>query len=502
MRRIGILLAGISAALLASAEIRSMDPVPQNADPNSWWMKRHREKLDYVATNKTVDVVFLGDSITDYWERRHFPRWKHWFGYGDLTALNLGFAADRTEHVLWRIAHGELDGYKAKVVVLMIGTNNAGQLDVSEEPPADTILAIRKLIDEIRRHQPTARVIVNAIFPRGAKPDDAVRKRNEVVNREIARFCNDFEVIWMDLNHRLLTADGRLLPRIMPDYLHPSDEGYDIWIGALLPVIREIVFLQGGLKTPYPKHFPPCVSDLGAGTLPLEAVGETRAACYGANFVKGPFGALWWLNRLYGNRVRARAVRGRTVDAVFLGDSITHFWEMRHPDEWAKVTNRFSALNFGYAGDTTQSLLWRIENGELDGYRAKVVVLLIGTNNATLGSRPEDTAAGIRACIRAIRRKQPQAKILLHAIFPRGNDAERSRAAHASQRTANEKVNALVRSFANGKDVLWCDFNGKWTPAGWGVPERLMPDGIHPSDEGYRLWLSELIPALERICGK
>ena len=124
MKNAILALLSVSLALSALADIRSVTPVSREGE--SWWRERHQKKLAEIAanTNRSYDVVFVGDSITELWERRHRHRWNHWFSYGKLRALNLGFSADRTEHVLWRLENGELDGYKAKAVVLEIGTYN------------------------------------------------------------------------------------------------------------------------------------------------------------------------------------------------------------------------------------------------------------------------------------------------------------------------------------------------------------------------------------------
>ena len=487
-----------AAVFSASAEMRSITP---QARTDNGWMELHRKKLAEIAanSNRTYDVVFLGDSITQCWAAEHKSRWMHWFHYGNLRALNLGFSGDRTEHVLWRVANGELDGYKAKVVVLEIGVNNSWHFPFAEEPPADVVLGVWAAMRAVRARQPQARLVVNAILPAGKDADDPLRKRNAVVNRQLMRLCNDHDTIWFDPSHRFLTADGRLPRRLMPDYVHPSDEGYDVWASALLPLLREICFVGGGMNKPYPKFLAPSVPDWEYSELPPEAIGDTRITGQSKNRENGPFGDYWWANRLYNRREQVKAAKGKTVDVVFMGDSIMHFWEWRHPESWKKFTAKYSAINCGYGGDRTQDVLWRAENGELEGYEAKCVVLMIGTNNSTLGSKAADIAEGTKACIRAIRAKQPKAKVVLHPIFPRGWDDEKSRAHHEKERANNEKVNAIIRGFADGKDVLWVDFNDKFLPNGWGVPKELMADAIHPTDAGYDIWTAALEPVLEKI---
>ena len=185
----------------AFAAIRAVTPTAWNGDPNCWQMKRHYEKMATV-TNGGAKVVFIGDSITHYWDDTGKSVWAKYFSSGARKALNLGTSADRTEHVLWRITEGgELDGYEAKCILLMIGTNNAGHFPFSEE--------LRKILDVIAEKQPTARTILTAIFPRGAGPDDACRVRNDIVNKEISKFADGKRVIWCDFTDKYLDASAR-----------------------------------------------------------------------------------------------------------------------------------------------------------------------------------------------------------------------------------------------------------------------------------------------------
>ena len=193
-------LAGAFAALSAFGAIRAVTPTAWNGDPNCWQMKRHAEKMKEVA-NGGAKVVFIGDSITHFWEGSGKAQWKKYFADGAHRALNLGTSADRTEHVLWRLTEGgELDGYEAKCILLMIGTNNSGHFPFAEEPPVDTIMGVKRILEVFAEKQPKARVILTAIFPRGADANDACRRRNDVVNKEISTFADGKRVIWCDLS--------------------------------------------------------------------------------------------------------------------------------------------------------------------------------------------------------------------------------------------------------------------------------------------------------------
>ena len=210
----------------------------------------------------------------------------------------------------------------------------------------------------------------------------------------------------------------------------------------------------------------------------------------------GLFGDYWWANRFLSRHQEIEKVKGKTVDVVMLGDSIMHFWEWKHPESWKKFTAGRTVLNLGYGGDMTQQVIWRINHGELDGYTAKNVVLMIGTNNNTSDkSNPTNVAAGVEKIVSMIREHQPQAKIVLHPIFPRGNSAQ-SRW-HSKARVRNDATNELLKKFADADGSLtWIDFNAKLVDeTGW-VPKSLMADEIHPSDAGYELWMEALAPVI------
>ena len=206
----------------------------------------------------------------------------------------------------------------------------------------------------------------------------------------------------------------------------------------------------------------------------------------------GLFGDYWWANRFLSRHQAVESVKGRTVDVVMLGDSIMHFWEWKHPKSWAKFTKGRTVLNLGYGGDRTQNVIWRINHGELDGYTAKCVVLMIGTNNNTFeDSDPANVAAAIEKIVGMIRSRQPEAKIVLHPVFPRGRSSESAK--HARARARNDKTNALLEAFAkkDGK-LVWIDFNAKLVDeSGW-VPKSIMADEIHPTDAGYDIWMEAL----------
>ena len=238
---------------------------------------------------------------------------------------------------------------------------------------------------------------------------------------------------------------------------------------------------------------------LAAANMPLESQSISRMESRTKDKKREPglFGDYWWANRVLSRHKEIEKVKGEAVDLVLLGDSIMHFWEWKHPKSWAKLTAGRKVLNLGYGGDRTQNIIWRINHGELDGYEAKCVVLMIGTNNnSSNSSKPEDVAGGIEKIVNMIRAKQPKAKIVLHPIFPRGDSAQSQR--HAAARERNDRTNVLLKQFAekDGK-LVWIDFNDKLVDAtGW-VPKSIMPDQIHPSAVGYDIWMKALAPVID-----
>ena len=205
-----------------------------------WWVPRHEQKLAEIAAlraaNLQPDVVFIGDSITHNWEKDGQARWAA--NYAKYHALDLGFGGDHTENVLWRLQHGELDGYQARVVVMMIGTNNTGD---RMEDPATTAAGVHRLIDEVRQRQPGAKILLLAVFPRDEKPDSPLRKLNDRLNSTLATFADGRDVTFLNINAALANPDGTLSRDVMPDLLHPNDKGYGIWVAQMNPTLQRLL---------------------------------------------------------------------------------------------------------------------------------------------------------------------------------------------------------------------------------------------------------------------
>jgi lysophospholipase L1-like esterase len=184
-----------------------------------------------------IGVLFLGDSITEGWGKAP-DVWKQ--HYGADQPANFGIGGDRTEHVLWRIANGELDGIHPKVVVLMIGTNN-----VAPNATAGIIAGDEKIVAQIHQKLPDTKLLLLAIFPRGADPADpkvaATRAKIKTINAALAKLDDGDKTRYLDIGDKFLSKDGSLSKDIMPDALHPNAKGYQIWADAMQPLLDEML---------------------------------------------------------------------------------------------------------------------------------------------------------------------------------------------------------------------------------------------------------------------
>ena len=445
-------------------------------------MKRHNEKMA-VVTNGGAKVVFIGDSITHFWESAGKAQWQKYFADGKYRALNLGTSADRTEHVLWRITEGrELDGYEAKVILLMIGTNNSGHFPFDKEPPIDTVCGVREILRVIAEKQPSARTVLTAIFPRGATAGDGYRMRNDVVNRELAKMADGRKVIWCDFSDKFLSPDGRMSRAIFPDLLHPGPLGYEIWASAVLPLVDRVLSAS-------PDEVIPSVWPSGAQGYPFAgSVATTPVSAFGQ--------IVWWDRGRLLEKRNAIADGPGEYDIVMVGDSITHRWEREGGEGrelFAELKKSYGILNLGIGGDQTQHVLWRLSNGELEGYKAKMFTVMIGTNNG--GRDIAGIADGVKKIVELIRKRHPESKVVLMPIFPRGATPD------DKSRVANDKVNDVIRGIPDGKDVIWLDFNAKFLDEN-GDTKWCMNDRLHPNEKGYQIWWEALGPVVREIVGR
>jgi len=207
---------------------------------------RHQSFLD-VAKAGNINLLFVGDSITDwfYWMRGGSydltgkAVWDKTFA--PLKAADFAIAGDTTQGALWRMQNGELEGFKAKLIILMLGTNN-----VNRNPNAEIADGDRLIIEEFKKHQPQAKILVLAIFPHvtpagSSWKDGALRAPIEEINSKLATFADNKQVFYMDIGSKFLDAEGKVPADVMADGLHPTPKGYQIWADAIIDRVNALM---------------------------------------------------------------------------------------------------------------------------------------------------------------------------------------------------------------------------------------------------------------------
>lgn len=226
-------------AVSVFAQNTALNPTPRDFPTN--WPSRHEANV-VEAQKGGVDVLFLGDSITDGWHWDNGGRkiWEKTFA--PRHAANFGVGWDRIQNVLWRIENGELDGISPKVVVLLIGTNNAGNEDNGKprNTTPEIIAGVSNLVRRIQFHLPQTKIILFGLFPRGEK-NDPVREQVKAVNAGISQLADDDKVRFLDIGDKFLAPDGTLPRAMFPDLLHPNASGYQIWADAIVPTLDELM---------------------------------------------------------------------------------------------------------------------------------------------------------------------------------------------------------------------------------------------------------------------
>jgi len=246
-----ILLLGILTLVSAplAVEIRRNQPILQPADvaapftdPDGKMHARFialHEKFLKRRGLGPIGILFLGDSITQGWNLGGNAIWSDY--YSRFDAANFGIAGDNTQGVLWRIENGELDGINPKVVVLLLGINNI----LAGYPTNDVMKGIEKVVQQIHGKLPHSKLLILGIFPIGADPADPrtalSRAKIKTVNHELCALDDGNKTRFLDIGNKFLDPDGMLSPEVMPDSVHPSAKGYEIWADATAPLLNEML---------------------------------------------------------------------------------------------------------------------------------------------------------------------------------------------------------------------------------------------------------------------
>ena len=237
-----LLSSAVLLSLLLSPLAKAATPITESRTSESAVTPvekcRHSDFMREIkAGNGEFGFVLLGDSITDWWPKRNGP--DTYAQFAPWKPLDLGVSGETTEEVLWRIMNGELDGYHAKVVMIMIGTNNLGHY--GDERPEWVAAGIKKIIETVRAKQPQAKILLLAIFPRSATAQDAIRLKVDATNKLLPALADDKTVFFLDIGPKFLDPQGNLPKMLMPDLLHPNADGYRVWINAVKSKLEELM---------------------------------------------------------------------------------------------------------------------------------------------------------------------------------------------------------------------------------------------------------------------
>jgi lysophospholipase L1-like esterase len=194
------------------------------------------------------------------------------------------------------------------------------------------------------------------------------------------------------------------------------------------------------------------------------------------------------------------------VDLLFVGDSITAGWNGKEAKKiWDERFGQWKPANFGIGGDRTEHVLWRITDGkELADIDPKVIVLMIGTNN-TGSNSAEEIAGGVKAIVEEFKKQKPKAKVLLLSVFPRskraGNTIPKDEAVVPAEdlQPKIKEINDRIAKLDDGKNVFYLDIGGKFLNDKGGLPRATMPDYLHLSAAGYKIWADAIEKKLNEL---
>lgn len=225
-----ILITGLLAmACQTVAENTALVPVPGKGDN---WTTRNNA-MNARVKEGNVDLLYIGDSIVQHWDAQGKAVWEHY--YAKRNAVNLGISGDRTEHVLWRLDHGNIDGISPKLAIVMIGQNN-GPFNTGEEIGA----GVTAIVQRLRKKLPDTKILLLAIFPRREHPTEE-REVLAKANAIAAALADNKNIFYMDVNYLFLRPDGSIPSSLMPDFEHPNEEGHRIWAEAIEEEVAELM---------------------------------------------------------------------------------------------------------------------------------------------------------------------------------------------------------------------------------------------------------------------
>lgn len=443
--------------------------------------QRHARIVKQVK-NRKYDLLFIGNSITNNWEKPGYQAvWEKYFG--SRNAANLGFSGYRTENIIWNIQNEELEGQSPKVIILEIGTNNIDEKNYPTRHTAGQLAGgIEEIIKILRKKCPDSKIIVPRCFPGcyGGSNPTSHRRILERASDIVSHLGDNKHIFYRDVNHVFLNMDGSIRQELMPDWLHPNPEGAELWARAMEPLLSKLMEDESrDDKKP-----------LNTAIIPTSKLEEDSYD--------------WWVRH---NDV-LKVKDSLNPDIVLIGNSITHFWGGKYPplkyangtyresngsNSWKATFGNHRVLNLGFGWDRVQNVLWRLDNGELDGLTPKLVVIHVGTNNTSETENARMNTAleiveGIEAICLRVRSKVPGAKIVLMQIMPREEMPDNPR------RLLINETNKILRKFADENNITLTDISDKMlTPEGL-LTKEITFDFCHPTDAGYKIWGEALLP--------
>lgn len=227
-------LVGEESATATTKEVKAVSSrtAESASTPKPHRVGRHQEFLKRKTTGP-IDLLFLGDSITDHWPKNGATTWAK---FAPWNPADFGVSAMRTEGLLWNITNGELDGLKPKAVVILIGINNI--LQCYDEKPEWVAAAITKVVKTVQEKCPGTRILLMGILP-GRWGHVDTPPKIAAVNQLIAKLDDGKTVRFLDIGKSFANAKGEPNKDLMPDRLHPNEAGYQIWYDAIQPILTE-----------------------------------------------------------------------------------------------------------------------------------------------------------------------------------------------------------------------------------------------------------------------
>ena len=468
-------VAAAEAKSAAKKQCKAAIPVPNpwtKRLPRDWWKKRHEEILSAPGRAES-QIVFIGDSITDGWDSEGggLKIWQK--EYVLLKALNLGIVCDSTQHVLWRLDHGEIDNLpKLKVVVVEIGVNNKG---IDRHVERDVEKGIIAVCEALKRKAPQAKILLLGVFPRLWGKDNSDR-----LNRSLAKLEDGQRVFFLNINERLSETEGAIRDGVG----HLSEMGYQIWADSMRATLEKLMDPNVRLY-PARKALPDesaAPESHAADRHPKAPKGKPRRATAPVMNMVSPR----WYTKHFDIMVWQGKFKRRRAEIAFLGSTPTYGWQNRGKAVWEKEYVPLKAYNLGLPRDCTQHVLWRIENATVDGMsKLKLLVLEVGAENKSIHQdEAGDIAAGIEAICERLKAKVPQAKILLIGLFPSHPTGDKY-----------DDVNNIIARLADGKQVFYLNINDALRK----IPDTLGKDGNALTEKGYEVWAEQMRPIVKKV---